>query len=97
MTNVRLACRALARTPSFTVAALVALALGIGAATTVFSVADGVLFRPLPYRDAGELVSVSAAIRARSLPRWPVPPDEFDAWRADGNRTLLNLSYARNP
>lgn len=82
MTNIRLACRALARTPSFTLAALAALALGIGAATTVFSVADGVLFRPLPYDHPDRLVAVSAAIRARDLLRWSVPPEEFDAWRA---------------
>src|SRR5688572_15899730 len=47
--DARYATRALARTPAFTVAALVTLALGIGATTAVFSVVYGVLFRPLPY------------------------------------------------
>jgi predicted permease len=44
---VRYALRSFARAPGFTTAALVTLALGIGAATAVFSLADGVLFRPL--------------------------------------------------
>lgn len=82
MLNIRLACRALARSPRFTLAALVALALGIGAATTVFSVADSVLFRALPYHDPDRLLAVFAAIRSRDFPRWSVPPEELDAWRA---------------
>jgi predicted permease len=91
MRDIRYAVRSLARSPRFTLAALVALGLGIGAATTVFSVADGLLFRPLPYRDPDRLVSVSAAIRSRGLDNWAVRAEEFDAWRAS-TRTLGDLA-----
>ncbi len=45
------------RSPGFTVTALLAISLGIGATTAVFSVTDRILFRPLPYRDGQQLVS----------------------------------------
>jgi predicted permease len=56
--EIRLALRGLARTPGFSVVAVATLALGIAATTSIFSVADGVLLRPLPYPEAGRLVSV---------------------------------------
>ena len=52
------AVRTLLRTPSFTLAAILAIALGIGAGTAVFSVVDRILFRSLPYPDDGRLVSL---------------------------------------
>ena len=82
MRDIRLAIRSLARSPRFTLAALLALSLGIGAATTIFSVADGLLFRPLPYREADRLVAVMAAIRSRGFLNWDVPAADLDAWRA---------------
>jgi predicted permease len=48
--------RAFARTPGFTIAAILSLAVGIGANTAIFSVAGALLLRPLPYRDADRLV-----------------------------------------
>ncbi len=46
----------LARTPAFTITALLSLAIGIGANTAVFSIFDALLLRPLPYKDAARLV-----------------------------------------
>ena len=54
--DVRRALRALAAAPVFAVAAILSLAIGIGANTAIFSIVDGLLLRPLPYADAGRLV-----------------------------------------
>lgn len=54
--DVRYALRALAAAPTFTVAAILSLAIGIGANTAIFSIVDGLLLRPLPYADAERLV-----------------------------------------
>ena len=56
--DVRHALRMLRRTPGFTLVALVTLALGIGANSAIFSVAQGVLIRPLPYPHADQLAMV---------------------------------------
>lgn len=53
------ALRGLRRAPAFAIAALLTLALGIGSATAIFSVAYGVLLRPLPYTDADRLMEIS--------------------------------------
>src|SRR5438874_4984366 len=59
--DVRHALRLMRRDPAFTVTALATLALGIGLNTAVFSVAYGVLWRPLPYPNSDRLVIVSSA------------------------------------
>jgi putative ABC transport system permease protein len=57
--DVRHAARSLARQPGLALAALLTLAVGIGAATAIFSIAYGVLLRPLPYDEPDRLVRIS--------------------------------------
>ena len=58
MTDVRLALRHLARSPSYSLVAVLTLALGIGATTAIYSVVNGVLLRPLPYRAPERLIAI---------------------------------------
>jgi len=57
--DVRFGARMLARNPGFTCIAVLSLAIGVGANSAMFSVADGLIFRPLPVPDAESLVVVS--------------------------------------
>lgn len=59
MSDLKFACRTLIRNPGFALAAILALTLGIGATTAIFSVVDAVLLRPLPYPESNHLVSVA--------------------------------------
>jgi putative ABC transport system permease protein len=84
--------RILRRTPSFTLVALLTLAIGIGANTAIFGVLRSVLLRPLPYPHAEQLVQVWSDHRAigRAQPEWLTPPDFVD-WR-DGNSTFSSMA-----
>jgi predicted permease len=58
MNAVRIALRRLLKAPGFALTVVLTLALGIGATTAIFSIIEGVLLRPLPFRDAGRLVEL---------------------------------------
>jgi putative ABC transport system permease protein len=75
--DLRHAWRGLWRTPGFTFAAVLTLGLGIGATTAIFTVVNGVLLRPLPYRDSGRLANIWVDLGqgAQSLPA--VSPADF--------------------
>jgi putative ABC transport system permease protein len=58
ISDLKYAIRTLAKSPAFTVVAVLTLALGIGASTTIFSVLDAVLLRPLPYQNQERIVEL---------------------------------------
>jgi putative ABC transport system permease protein len=87
--DIRYAARILRRAPAFTVAAVLSLALGIGATTAVFSIADTIFLRPLPYADAGQLVWLG--IRFPGMGAEFLPSPDYVAWRRD-NQVFQQLA-----
>jgi putative ABC transport system permease protein len=78
--DLRSSARRLIRSPGFTLVAVLMLALGIGANTSIFSVVDAALIRPLPYPAADHLVRIySPSKKGRSS----ISPPDFVDWRAD--------------
>src|SRR5258708_12075180 len=77
------AVRVLAREKAFTSFAILTLALGIGAVTTIYSVVNSVLLKPLAYADPGRLYAAteSAPQLAQAFPRLPVNAAPFHAWQ----------------
>ena len=79
--DARYALRSLRRSPAFTTAAVLTLAIGIGATTTIYSIVDTVLIQPLPYPDAGRLVRLSEPqLNPRTMRG--VTYDEYLQWRS---------------
>jgi predicted permease len=82
MHDLRYAIRQLVRHPGFTVVAVLALGLGIGANTAIFSVVNAALLRPLPYRDSSRLVVVWDQLVNLGLDRFPVSYANYLDYRA---------------
>jgi putative ABC transport system permease protein len=102
--------RMLAKNPMFTLATILTLALGIGANTAIFTVADALLLRPFPYADPARLVSVEAKDNSKdfncTLLRYEMVRDlnrsfsSVAAWTSDnlnltGNGETLQVPVAR--
>ncbi|HEY4304855.1 MAG TPA: ABC transporter permease [Gemmatimonadaceae bacterium] len=88
--DIRFALRSLRGRPVFAAVAIATIALSIGAATAIFSVVDGVLFRSLPYHDAGKLVAIwqtdstrkKSPVLAASWDRFGLDYTDYLHWRA---------------
>src|SRR5574341_875162 len=91
--DLRYGARMLIKRPGFTLIAVITLALGIGANTAIFSVVNGVLLKPLPYRAPDELIRVFET--SQTQPKFPMSGGNFQDYR-DQNSTLAGLAlYTR--
>jgi len=90
--DIRYAVRQLRKSPGFTLVAVLTLALGIGANTAIFSVVQGVLLRPLPYRNSDQLARVWSTSNqsSRNVSSYP----DFRDW-ADQNHTFQQMAAYR--
>ena len=79
MQDLRYAARSLRRSPGFALAAIVTLALGIGATTSIFSVVNGVLLRPLPYAEPDAVMRVWNSFEGS--PKAALSPAEYFDYR----------------
>src|SRR5919106_2575109 len=77
--DLKLGLRQLARHRSFSIAALLALSLGIGATSAMFSVVDAVLLHELPYKNPSQLVVLTGtAVENGATVDWPISQMDFD-------------------
>ena len=75
--DLRYAIRQAVQAPLYTVLAVSALALGIGANSAIFTVVQGMLLKPLPYQDPGQLVMVWSHNTTENKPENPISPANF--------------------
>src|SRR5436305_10986973 len=80
--DLRFALRQLLKQPAFTSIAVVTIALAIGATTAVLSLVNGLMVRPLPYREPQQLVLLLQHFKSQNLERIPVSPPEFKDYEA---------------
>jgi hypothetical protein len=94
--DLRYAARGLCKAPSFTLVAVLTLALGIGGTTTIFSAVDALLLRPLPYPEQNRLVALSTTYAKFPRAQGPVSATDVAHWRAD-NRVFEQIECASWP
>jgi len=108
MDDLRRPWRALLREPGFALISVLTLALGIGANTAIFSIVNGVLLRPLEYREPDRLVALWEVVPAvaKTYPLLPASARHFTEWRQRASSfesltlmetTSLNLTGAGEP
>ncbi|MEO7133077.1 MAG: ABC transporter permease, partial [Vicinamibacterales bacterium] len=82
LSAIRLAVRQFRQHPTFAVVTVLVLGIGTGAATTVFTVVDSVVLRPLPYADADRLVTLWDTNPEKGIAHDPISPVNFMDYRA---------------
>jgi predicted permease len=94
--DFRFGLRILLRNPGFTLAAIVVLALGIGANTAIFSIVNAVLLRPLPYEDSSHIMQVWHVPPAKSFPGmslFSVSPANYLDWQRQSSSFEQMAAY----
>ena len=91
------ALRTFSRRPGFTLAVVLALGLGIGANSAMFSVINGVLLQPLPFARPEQLVNVWETALKRNLPRFIVAPANYYDWRSQNQVFSTIGAYQQTP
>src|SRR6186997_241795 len=86
------AARGLRKNLGFAAVATATIALGIGACTSIFSVVNAVLLRPLPYANADRLVYIWGELRARNVSDWPFSPPDFRDLRTRSTAQFEDLA-----
>ena len=84
--------RGLKKNPGFAAVATLTIALGIGACTSIFSVVNAVLLRPLPYSNGDRLVYIWGELRARNVSDWPFSPPDFRDLRLQSTALFDDLA-----
>jgi predicted permease len=91
--DLRFGLRAMVRRPGFTALAVLTIAVGIGATAAIFSVADRVLFKPLPFPDADRLVAVWEVRPAFNRPRVEAAPLNYVDWAREAESFEALAAY----
>jgi len=92
--DVRYAVRSLAKRPAFTLIAMITLALGIGANTSIFSTINALLLKPLPFPNLDRVVALWDSVPSRGVERNEVAVANYLDWRAQ-NTTFEQLAIYR--
>ena len=77
----RYAVRSYAKAPSFTLALVATIALGIGASTAIFSMVNGIILRPLPYPEPARLVELWGNVKRAKVERRGASYPDYADWR----------------
>jgi putative ABC transport system permease protein len=93
--DLRYGLRMIVKNPAFTAIAVIALALGIGANSAIFSVVNTVLLQPLPYKDPDRLMMVWEDISAKGFPRDTPAAANYIDWR-DQNQVFEGMAAMAN-
>ena len=94
--DLRFGMRQLARNPTFTIIAVISLALGIGANTAVFCIVNALLLRPLPVTEPDRLVSIASTLGGEANPLWTSWPN-FKDFRERSRSFTGMAAHANRP
>jgi putative ABC transport system permease protein len=95
--NLKAALRFLRKSPSFSIAVILTLALGIGANSAVFSAIDAILLKPLPFPEGDQLVKIGQSNRNAKTPQTFVAPVRLEDWNRMNTTFQAMTGYYTEP